>query len=237
MIKFFKENVAGTDYICGDIHGCFSLLDNILSAVNFDASIDRLFSLGDLINRGESSESAIEWLTKPWFHAILGNHEWMFIESFERYQINPTRENRRRIGEWTLALSSQELELVYSAFCKLPLAIDIELTSSKNIGLVHSQLPRVSDWSEIKKALCEEDAPYVLDMIDDFLWLKNIAYEAQRRPETILPVKNVFHLFHGHTIVPKIFTVKNRTFMDLGSYSTGLIGFVKPVSYLNMCGI
>ena len=43
--------------------------------IAFDPARDRLFSVGDLVDRGEHSEQALALLDKPWFHAVLGNHE------------------------------------------------------------------------------------------------------------------------------------------------------------------
>jgi len=39
----------------GDIDGCFSHLRRSLEAIGFDASVDRLFSVRDLIDRGPES--------------------------------------------------------------------------------------------------------------------------------------------------------------------------------------
>jgi serine/threonine protein phosphatase 1 len=59
----------------GDIHGHFQRLQQCLEAVGFDPAVDRLFSVGDLVDRGPHSEAALDWLAQPWFHAVQGNHE------------------------------------------------------------------------------------------------------------------------------------------------------------------
>jgi len=51
----FACNAVGRDFAVGDIHGCFSHLRRSLEAIGFDASVDRLFSVGDLIDRGPES--------------------------------------------------------------------------------------------------------------------------------------------------------------------------------------
>ena len=48
----FARNVGGRDFAVGDIHGCFSHLSRSLEAIGFDAAVDRLFSVGDLVDRG-----------------------------------------------------------------------------------------------------------------------------------------------------------------------------------------
>ena len=55
MIELVPANNVGIDYICSDIHGHFSLLESQLEKVGFDPDKDRLFSLGDLIDRGDES--------------------------------------------------------------------------------------------------------------------------------------------------------------------------------------
>lgn len=72
MLKQFIINKTGTDYVVGDIHGCFSLLQAKLDEIGFDPTKDRLFSVGDLVDRGTESDKVLEWLSKPWFHAVCG---------------------------------------------------------------------------------------------------------------------------------------------------------------------
>jgi len=83
VIRSYACNAPGTDYICSDIHGHFSLLTQQLAQIKFNEKTDRLFSLGDLIDRGDESGQALEWLAKPWFFAIQGNHERMLINAYE----------------------------------------------------------------------------------------------------------------------------------------------------------
>ena len=52
----FERNARGRDFVVGDVHGHFDTLERLLEAVDFDASADRLFSVGDLVNRGPASE-------------------------------------------------------------------------------------------------------------------------------------------------------------------------------------
>jgi len=39
--------------------------------------VDQLFSVGDLVDRGPESHRVLEWLARPWFFAICGNHDFM----------------------------------------------------------------------------------------------------------------------------------------------------------------
>ena len=68
-------NEQGRDFVVGDVHGCFRTLERGLREVQFDADSDRLFGVGDLVDRGPNSADALVWLEER-FHAVaLGNHE------------------------------------------------------------------------------------------------------------------------------------------------------------------
>ena len=75
-IERVARNRAGRDFVAGDIHGCFRTLERCLVKVRFDRGRDRLFSVGNLVNRGPYSLDAVDWLTGGRFAgAVAGNHE------------------------------------------------------------------------------------------------------------------------------------------------------------------
>jgi serine/threonine protein phosphatase 1 len=79
-MKCAPSNAAGRDFVVGDLHGCLDELISLLAHVRFDPKLDRLFSVGDLVDRGPRSHAALQLLKKPWFHACRGNHEQLLIE-------------------------------------------------------------------------------------------------------------------------------------------------------------
>lgn len=72
-------NTQGRDFIVGDLHGCRSMLDTLLEHVGFDGVKDRLFSVGDLVDRGPRSIECLDLLQEPWFYPVLGNHDAMLM--------------------------------------------------------------------------------------------------------------------------------------------------------------
>ena len=64
MTHVVERNGAtgGRDWVVGDVHGCFTTLREALLAIDFEHGRDRLFSVGDLIDRGPNSIEALEWL-------------------------------------------------------------------------------------------------------------------------------------------------------------------------------
>ena len=68
-------------YAVGDIQGCFAEFDELLKAVSFDTSRDRLWLLGDLINRGPESLAVMDLVMSLEGRTVtvLGNHDLHFL--------------------------------------------------------------------------------------------------------------------------------------------------------------
>jgi serine/threonine protein phosphatase 1 len=235
-LQKFSANTQGADYICADVHGHFSLLESYLREVEFNPSADRLFSLGDLIDRGDESPRVLEYLAKPWFHAILGNHEAMLLRAFDSGDSDVYNRWYYWGGDWAQHYSNAQLEKYYNAFRYLPVAIELTLKNNRKVALVHAELPNHSSWSDVRERLSAiPDNASGLDGYDvaGLIWAKTQLYASEADKKKIKPVKDIDHVFHGHCIVyyqPE--TIANRTFMDLGSYETGEIGFIDPLKFL-----
>lgn len=64
-------------YVIGDIQGCFNTFESLLMRINFKADQDRLFLLGDVINRGPRSLEVLRFIMhhEKNISMVLGNHE------------------------------------------------------------------------------------------------------------------------------------------------------------------
>ena len=78
-IRHLPANDHGRDFVVGDLHGCRAMLDRLLAEVRFDPAVDRLLSVGDLVDRGPDSMGCLALLEEPWFHAVRGNHESLLL--------------------------------------------------------------------------------------------------------------------------------------------------------------
>lgn len=64
-------------FAVGDIHGCLDLLRRLLDGAGFDDGRDRLWLVGDVVNRGGQSLATLRWLyqNRAMITLVLGNHD------------------------------------------------------------------------------------------------------------------------------------------------------------------
>lgn len=209
MFQHFEKNAKGRDFVVGDIHGMFDALGELLSVVEFDPHKDRLFSVGDLVDRGPLSRDAADWIKQPWFHAIRGNHDDMLMLAgtdnidIQLHVING--------GTWWYARTDKEKDALVKAMSTLPIAIEID-TDDGTVGLVHAEVP-FSDWTQFKEALQNPG-----ENIDHFLhyamWSRHLIRGLIADFEGVSGVDTVIV---GHSVVPEVTSIKNVMYVDTGA--------------------
>ena len=69
----------------GDVHGCFRTLEALVERIGLDPRRDRLWMVGDLVNRGPGSLEVLRWARTldaemgDRFQVVLGNHDLHLI--------------------------------------------------------------------------------------------------------------------------------------------------------------
>ena len=147
MLKKFNINKIGRDFFVGDIHGHFTLLESKLADARFNPETDRLFAVGDLVDRGPESIRVAHYLAQPWFHSIRGNHEQFLIDYTRIYKFTAIDNG----SQWFVELSDHEKSEFQSLFSSLALAFEIE-TIYGLVGLVHADVP-YGDWDRFTKSM------------------------------------------------------------------------------------
>ena len=85
-----RNATGGRDFVVGDVHGEFDTLEAMLASVGFLPGCDRLFALGDLIDRGPRSVDAVAWMERGRIAlSVRGNHEQMLLERMQEVENNP----------------------------------------------------------------------------------------------------------------------------------------------------
>jgi serine/threonine protein phosphatase 1 len=179
-------NTGGRDFVVGDLHGHRALLERELARRGFNTSTDRVFSVGDLIDRGPESLATLELLAEPWFHAVLGNHELMLLNYLGAYK---SRLYSRRAfaeggGQWVKAALARQPSALLAAAKRvgaLPLALHVQDDCPFNV--THADLYPAGlrqDWLFADTTLCIHHADQVVAS------RANLA-DALQRPSMRLP--------------------------------------------------
>ena len=204
--------MVGRDFAVGDIHGCFGHLSRALEAIGFDATVDRLFSVGDLVDRGPESDQVLEWLAKLWFFAICGNHDFMVWRSAlgDPY---PEVDLVAHGGGWLGMLAPEEQRRIGAALAALPLSLEVE-TADGLVGLVHADCP-FDDWHEMQAVPWSSVEP-TSSVGECCLW----SFERYTR-RYAAPIRNVRAVIHGHVVVKAPEVLGNVHFIDTGGWRPG----------------
>lgn len=228
-------------FVCGDIHGCFPLLDQRLAEIGYIASRDALISVGDLADRGPHSELALGFLRRPNVWAVTGNHEQLLVDAWLHPDDDVACGNLiGNGGAWFARLTPDDRTAVGQAFSGLPIAIEAKTPGGRTIGIVHAAVPG-DDWQNVR------DLPDMIDidanahpsnrseaqrMADLMTWDRRGVQEAVRflqlghDPAEYPAVENIDHVFHGHNILRAPLRAGNTTWLDTGAFHSGIITVV-----------
>lgn len=226
--KRFEQNTKGRDLIVGDIHGCFTKVQQRLDEIGFDPSVDRLFSVGDLVDRGPESKLALEWVAKPWFHAVQGNHEDMAIRWGKPVCRMDAGNYAANGGGWNIANTIEERAEFSQAFSVLPIAIELE-TANGPIGIVHAACPTES-WPDFVDALktgwvktptgMKQSKSAMDELLEGAMWSRS---RIQAMDDSM--TQGVFAVVVGHTPMQRMTSLGNTIFIDTAGWHPSGAGF------------
>lgn len=188
MVRRLPPNIHGRDFLVGDIHGSFDAVIEGMRQVKFDTRVDRIISVGDLIDRGRGSSRVVGFLKQPYVHAVRGNHDHEFAKLDPAEIRLLARVPRLGMG-WAQNLSDEALLEIQAALRTLPVAIELP-TVRGMVGVVHAQVPDGMTWPAFVQALERRD-PAVIDCA------LTERHKLQSGNATV--VQGVGRVFVGHT--------------------------------------
>ncbi len=142
-------------YAIGDIQGCFYAFQDLLNKINFDATQDELWLVGDLINRGSGSLEVLRWCYQHQenIRVVLGNHDLHAIVVAHNI-VKPHR------GDTLDALlAAQDGYTLLHWLRHQPLMV-----VEKNIAMVHAGL--LPQWSITQALSYAKEVEYALQAKD-----------------------------------------------------------------------
>ena len=217
MYKIFDKNTKGIDYAVGDIHGNYTALEKLLKKVGFNKSTDRLFSVGDLTDRGPESIRALEFLKYPWFIAVRGNHEQIIINhGLQDYDICYPKDRVNRDGnQWFFKLENSVRNNIIQEFSKLPYAIQVG-----NVGIVHAY--PLADWKATLK--CIKNKNRIL--MNNLIWDRTVAKQIEMGRYHFPPISGIDKVIVGHSIMRDVTYSSNVIFLDTGFFAGGMLSLL-----------
>ena len=204
--RVFSPNADGRDFVVGDVHGCFRTLEHALDTLDFDPGCDRLFGVGDLVNRGPHSGDTLEWLENRFAAVALGNHDRGVLRWFEarRGTAAPTD------SQWLEDLPAVDHRRWRDALAAMPVAMTIA-TAYGTVGVVHADVPH-RNWSQATSLFESGD----VSALDVALLGLDAAPEAVRRHQA-KSVEGLTALVHGHDARKTVHRSANRWNIDTGA--------------------
>ncbi len=200
----FEENEKGRDFIAGDIHGEFEVLENALKKIQFDYEADRLFCVGDLIDRGPQSARIAEFLYYKWFYSIAGNHEWMLYNCHDDIKYAHSLWYPNGGGWWETTTQAARDNIAGTVHSMLYALITVQ-TADKQFGLVHALSYPYYSWSEF----CQKIG-------HDQVLQRWALWERDYQAFTNKTVDGIDLIFCGHTPMNEVYRFSNFINIDTG---------------------
>ncbi|MCY4126893.1 MAG: symmetrical bis(5'-nucleosyl)-tetraphosphatase, partial [Pseudomonas sp.] len=166
-------------YAVGDLQGCLQPLKCLLERVRFDPAVDKLWLVGDLVNRGPESLETLRYLysIRQSLTCVLGNHDLHLLAAWRNVERLKKSDTLREIIE---APDADQL-LDWLRQQKL-----LHYDEPRGIALVHAGIP--PQWTlgkalelagEVEEVLRDDSRlPLYLDGMygnEPAKWSKNLA--------------------------------------------------------------
>ncbi len=119
------------DYVIGDVQGCYDALMALRKKIDFNPDCDRLYFLGDLVNRGGQSLAVLRWIyaRQANCQTVLGNHD---LSLLYRYFFP---KKRAKNPEFKAIFAATDCRLLMDWLLQCPLHIDLSKGLLSHAGI------------------------------------------------------------------------------------------------------
>lgn len=208
-------------YAIGDIHGRLDLFEALVEAVEADdaasgAADTLVILLGDLVDRGADSRGVIalarQWQQRRKVRILFGNHEEMFLRSFEDIEI--FRHFLRHGGRETVLSYGVERERFLAATHEEARELMREAVPAEDVAFLESfeDMVRVGDYLFVHAGI-DPGLPLEEQRAKDLRWIRE-PFLSHADPHGVVVV-------HGHTICDTVEDRGNRIGIDTGAFRSG----------------
>jgi serine/threonine protein phosphatase 1 len=219
----YTKNIIGTDYIVGDISGCYDSLTNSLNLLNFNPLTDRLFSVGDIIDKGPQSLQSSTLIYENFFHTTKGNHEHLMIMATLTNSKPHHQTWIQNGGNWHTKISHKSLIQLARDFNELPLIITVE-TGLSQFNIVHAELIKESTLNNPDDVVRNKDIEkwkFNSQSMHNMIWGRNIISSknlnhTKRKIFNIFQSKSLNTTYVGHTPTKLPIQIEQQIYIDTG---------------------
>ncbi|MGB3469963.1 MAG: metallophosphoesterase family protein [Erythrobacter sp.] len=210
-------------YVIGDIHGRLDLYDALIAGIEIDDAAQKpadtqIILLGDLVDRGPESAGVIartrKWQAQRNVRILAGNHEEMFITSFEKPEIlrhflkHGGRETVMSYGISRKQFNTMTLEELFSALPQIVPRADIDYLAG------FEECITAGDYLFVHAGI-EPGVPIAEQKRKDMLWIRDRFLNHEGPLEKVV--------VHGHTIFDRVMDCGNRIGIDTGAFRSGVL--------------
>lgn len=208
-------------YAVGDVHGRLDLFEALIAAIEADDAAagqaqTTVILLGDLVDRGPDSAGVIararEWQRQRTVRILAGNHEEMFLASFE--DIDTLRHFLRFGGKETVLSYGLDRNAYNAAEIEDVQAMMRAAVPREDRGFIASfeDMIAIGDYLFVHAGI-RPDVPYAEQRQKDLRWIRE-PFLSYGEPHGAVVV-------HGHTISDAPVERDNRIGIDTGAYASG----------------
>ena len=210
-------------YVIGDIHGRLDLYDALINAFDADdagrgETDSRVVLLGDLVDRGPESAGVIartrDWQGKRNVRVLAGNHEEMFLESFEKPDVLRhflKHGGRDTVLSYGISRKQFNAMTIEELFALLP---QIVPQSDRDYLASFEEMIVAGDYLFVHAGI-DPSVPIEAQKRSDMLWIRERFLNHEGPLEKVV--------VHGHTIFEKVMDCGNRIGIDTGAFRSGVL--------------